>query len=82
MFGVGTAVTSASSGGMSNLNEVIARVLALPIASVTVIVQSEYVVPSSSVLRVTVLLPAVAEVVELLQAPPYVMVPASSEVKV
>ena len=83
MVGVGTAVTSASTGGTATINEVTARaLLALPKASVTVIVQFEYV-PSFRALNVMVLLPADdTVVVELLQLPPYVMVPASFVLKV
>ena len=78
--GVGTAITSASTGGIATVNEVTSRAsLALPEASVTVIVQSEYVVPSFRALKVIVLLSAAAAVVELLQFPPYVIVPASFE---
>ena len=69
--GVGTAVTSASTGGIATVNEVTGRAsLALPEASVTVIVQSEYVVPSFRALNVIVLLLADAEDLELSQAPP------------
>ena len=68
--GVGTAVTSASSGGTATVNEVTGRaLLALPEESVTVIVQFEYVVPSFRALKVIVLLVAEAAEVELLQAP-------------
>ena len=49
--------------------------------SVTEMVQLSYV-PSARALNVIVLLEAVAAVVELLQLPPYVIVPASSELKV
>ena len=88
--GVGTAVTSSSTGGIATVNEATSRAsLALPEASVTVIVQSEYVVPSfsavelSGCVKVTVLFVDVtADEVELPQAPPYVMVPASLEEKV
>ena len=87
--GVGTAVTSASTGGNATVNEVTARaLLALPEASVTVIVQSEYdpslsAVELSGCVKVTVLFVDVtADEVELPQAPPYVMVPASLERKV
>ena len=81
--GVGTAVTSASTGGIATVNEVTSRaLLALPEASVTVIVQSEYVVPSFRALKVIVLLLADAEDLELLQPPKYVMVPASFELKI
>ena len=69
--GVGTAVTSSSTGGIATVNEVTSRAsLALPEASVTVIVQSEYVVPSFRALNVIVLLLADAEDLELSQAPP------------
>ena len=56
--------------------------LVLPALSVTVILQFEYVVLSFRVLKVIVLLSAAAAVVELLQFPPYVIVPASFEEKV
>ena len=70
VVGVGTAVTSASTGGIATVNEVIARAsLALPEASVTVIVQFEYVVPSFRALNVIVLLSAEDELSELLQSP-------------
>ena len=79
MVGVDTAVTSASSGGTATVNEFTERVLlAFPEESVTIIVQSEYV-PSSRAVKVMLLLPEDAEEVELLQLPPYVMSPASSE---
>ena len=82
VLGVGTAVTSASTGGIATVNEVIARAsLALPEASVTVIVQSEYV-PSLKVSRVIVLFPATAIVVLEEQGPPYVIVPAFVDEKV
>ena len=68
--GVGTAVTSVSTGGIATVNEVTARaLLALPEASVTVIVQSDYVVPSIRALKVIVLLVAEAVELELLQSP-------------
>ena len=77
--GVDTAVTSASTGGTATVNEVTERLLlTFPEESVTVIVQSEYV-PSSNAVKVMALLPEEADVVELLQLPPYVMVPASFE---
>ena len=83
LVGVGTAVTSASTGGIATVNEVIARAsLALPEASVTVIVQFEYVVPSFRALNVIVLLVGEAEEVELLQPPAYVIVPDSFVLKV
>ena len=77
--GFDTAVTSASTGGTATVNEVTERLsLVLPEESVTVIVQFEYV-PSSSAVKFMALLPEEAEEVELLQLPPYVMVPASVE---
>ena len=80
--GVGTAVTSASTGGTATVNEVTSRaLLALPEESVTVIVQFEYV-PSFRALKVIVLLSPEVELSELLQSPPYVMSPASVELKV
>ena len=70
LVGVVTAVTSASKGGTATENEVTARaLLVLPEASVTVIVQFEYVVPSFRALKVIVLLVAEAAEVELLQPP-------------
>ena len=82
MVGVDTAVTSASTGGTATVNEVTVRLLlAFPEESVTVIVQSEYV-PSSRAVKVMALLPKEADVVELLQLPPYVMVPDSFDEKV
>ena len=82
MVGVDTAVTSASTGGTATVNEVTVRLLlAFPEESVTVIVQSEYV-PSSRAVKVMALLPEEADVVELLQLPPYVMVPDSFDEKV
>ena len=87
--GVGTAVTSASTGGTATVNEVTGKaLLALPEASVTVIVQSEYdpslsAVELSGCVKVIVLFVDVtADEVELPQAPPYVMVPVSLEEKV
>ena len=89
LVGVGTAVTSASTGGTATVNEVTSRaVLAFPAESVTVTVQSEYdpslsAVELSGCVKVTVLFVDVtADEVELPQAPPYVMVPASLEEKV
>ena len=52
--------------------------LVLPEESVTAIVQLSYV-PSSKAVKVMALFEAEAEEVELLQLPPYVMVPASFE---
>ena len=72
--GVGTGVTSASTGGTATVNEVTARaLLTFPAESVTLIVQSEYG-PSARALKVIVLLSLL-----LLQLPPYVMAPASFE---
>ena len=81
--GVGTGVTTARTGatvsivkdGTCNTDET------FPAASVTVIVQSEYV-PEVKASNVTVLLPLVAEPVADEQEPPYVMEPASVELKV
>ena len=83
MVGVITAVTSERIGGMTTVNVVIVKeLLTFPAESVTVIVQFEYV-PSFRALNVMVLLPADdAVVVELLQLPPYVIVPASFVLKV
>ena len=82
LLGVGTGVTSARVGGMATVNDVIEReLLGFPAESVTLTVQFEYV-PSASSLNVIVLLLAEAEVVELVQLPPYVIVPASFELKV
>ena len=79
--GVGTAVTWLSDGAVvSMVKEFTDRaLLALLALSVTVILQFEYVVLSFRVLKVIVLLSAAAAVVELLQFPPYVIVPASFE---
>ena len=54
------------------------RVLVLPALSLTVMVQVACCA-SPKTLKVIVLLSAEAAVVELLQLPPYVMVPASFE---
>ena len=65
-----TAVTSATIGSMTTLNEVIVKeLLTFPSESVTVIVQFEYV-PSLNVFRVIVLFPAIAVVVLEEQGPP------------
>ena len=81
LVGVGTGVTSASTGGTATVNVDTSRaLLVLPEASVTVIVQFEYV-PSFRALKVIVLSVAEAEEVELLQLPPYVITPASFELK-
>ena len=55
--------------------------LALPEESVTAIVQLSYV-PSSRAVNVMALFEAEADDVELLQLPPYVMVPASFDANV
>ena len=80
LVGVETGVTTASVGavvsitkvGTFNTDEI------FPAASVTVIVQLEYV-PAVSALNVIVLLPLVADVVADEHEPPYVIVPASVE---
>ena len=78
-----TAVTSLSVGIVVSIVKELteSELLELLVLSVTVIVQLVYV-PSARALNVIVLLEAVAAVVELLQLPPYVIVPASSELKV
>ena len=76
LVGVGTAVTSASTGGTATVNEVTARaLLTFPAESVTVTVQSEYVpsgrtVPLGFMKSILLLLLAEAAVEELLQLPP------------
>jgi chorismate mutase len=76
--GVGTGVTIASVGSvLSIVKDGTARMDEIfPAASVTFIVQFVYV-PSTSVLKVIVLFPEVADVVAEEQEPPYVIVPAS-----
>lgn len=83
LVGVETGVTSEMTGPVvSTVNVVTTRVLlTLDAPSVTVIVQFEYV-PSANVLNITVFDPLDAAAVALLQEPPYVIVPASSVVKV
>ena len=83
MVGVVTLVTSLNVGAVvSTVNEFNERVLLELLAlSETVIVQLVYV-PSDRVFKVIVLLSVVAEVVELLQLPPYAMVPTSFELKI
>ena len=78
--GVDTGVTWLSVGAVvSILKELTSKLLlVLPVLSVTVMMQLLWV-PSASSLNVIVLLSAVAEVVELLQSPAYVMVPVSLE---
>ena len=63
------------------LNELNVRVLlTFPAASVTVIVQSEYV-PLLKEIKVIVLFPLVADVVHDEQEPPYIIALASSDEK-
>ena len=83
MSGVGTGVTSLSVGAVVSITKVltVSALLGLLALSVTVILQLLWV-PSGRALKVIVLLEAVAAVVELLQSPEYVMVPASFELKV
>ena len=78
-----TAVTSLSVGAVVSITKVltVSAMLGLLALSVTVILQSLWD-PSGRALKVIVLLEAVAAVVELLQSPEYVMVPASFEEKV
>ena len=78
-----TAVTSLSVGAVVSITKVltVSALLGLLALSVTVILQLLWV-PSGRALKVIVLLEAVAAVVELLQSPEYVMVPASFELKV
>ena len=77
------AVTSLSVGAVVSITKVltVSALLGLLALSVTVILQLLWV-PSGRALKVIVLLEAVAAVVELLQSPEYVMVPASFELKV
>ena len=79
LVGVGTSVTSASTGGMATVKSLTSRAsLTFPTESVTLTVQSEYV-PSFRALNVIVVLLSLATVVVLsllLQSPPYVMAPA------
>ena len=83
LVGEVTAVTWLSDGAIvSIVKDPTDRVLLVLLTlSVTVMVQLLYV-PSASALKVIVLLPVVAAVVELLQLPPYAMVPASFELNV
>ena len=83
MVGDVTAVTSLSVGPFVSIIKELTDsvVLVLLALSVTDIVQLLYV-PSANSLKVIVLLPEDADVVELLQLPPYVIVPASFELKV
>ena len=76
-------MTSLSVGAVVSITKVltVSALLGLLALSVTVILQSLWD-PSGRALKVIVLLEAVAAVVELLQSPEYVMVPASFELKV
>ena len=78
-----TAVTSLSVGAVVSITKVltVSAMLGLLALSVTVILQSLWD-PSGRALKVIVLLESVAAVVELLQFPPYVIVPASFELNV
>ena len=80
LVGVETGVTIASVGAVVSITNVgtLNAEEIFPAASVTVIVQLEYV-PAINVLNVIVLLPLVADVVADEQEPPYVIVPASVE---
>ena len=90
LVSVGTAVIWSRAGLVAAMvNEFTVRLsLVLLVLSVTAIVQLSYVpslngVELSVCVRVTVLFPDDADdEVELPQAPPYVMVPASVELKV
>ena len=81
--GVDTAVTSLSVGAVVSITKVltVSALLGLLALSVTVILQSLWD-PSGRALKVIVLLESVAAVVELLQFPVYVIVPASFELNV
>ena len=83
LVGVGTGVTTASVGAVVSITNVgtLSADEMFPAASVTVIVQSEYV-PAASVENETVLFPAVVDVAAEEHEPPYVIVPASVEEKV
>ena len=69
--GVGTGVTTASTGATVSIvkDGTCKTELVFPAASVTVIVQLEYV-PAVNASNVTVLFPNVADVVEAEQEPP------------
>ena len=77
------AVTSLSVGAVVSITKVltVSALLGLLALSVTVILQLLWD-PSGRALKVIVLLESVAAVVELLQFPPYVIVPASFELNV
>ena len=90
LVGDGTAVTCVSDGAIVSMVKVLTDKLSLVLLalSVTLIVQLSYVPSSNSVtlsglVRVTLLSPDDADdEVELPQAPPYVIVPASFDLKV
>jgi len=89
LVGVGTFVTLSSIGAVvSIVKGVTGWVIGLLALSVTVMVQLSYVpsfnaVELSGCVRVTLFSPSIADdEVELPQAPPYVMVPVSLELKV
>ena len=75
LVGEGTAVTCVRDGAVVSIVKVLTDKLSLVLLSlsVTLIVQLSYV-PSARVLKVIGLLPALAEVSELLQLPAYDMV--------
>ena len=77
------AVTSLSVGAVVSITKVltVSALLGLLALSVTVILQLLWD-PSGRALKVIVLLESVAAVVELLQFPAYVIVPASFELNV
>ena len=80
LVGEGTAVTIVSDGAVVSIVKVLTDKLSLVLLSlsVTLIVQMSYV-PSARVLKVIGLLLTLAEVSELIQLPPYEIVPASFE---
>ncbi len=90
LVSVGTAVTGLSVGAVVSITKGLTSklLLVLPVMSVTAMVQLSYVpslnaVELSCCVRVTVLSPDVAaDGDELPQAPPYVIVPASVDLKV
>ena len=83
LVGEGTAVTCVSDGAVVSMVKVLTDKLSLVLLalSVTLIVQLSYV-PSASALKVIGLLLTLAEVSELIQLPPYSIVPASFELNV
>ena len=83
LVGEGTAVTCVSDGAVVSMVKVLTDKLSLVLLalSVTLIVQLSYV-PSARALKVIGLLLTLAEVSELIQLPPYAIVPASFELNV